>query len=33
MTTATTFAPTVAEATEAGFFPSRHEVEIVDTGN
>ena len=30
MTTATTFAPTVAEATEAGFFPSRHEVEIVD---
>lgn len=30
MTTATTFVPTVAEATDAGFFPSRHEVEIVD---
>ena len=30
MTTATTFVPTVAEATAAGFFPSRHEVEVVD---
>lgn len=30
MTTATTFVPTVAEATSAGFFPSRHEVEVVD---
>lgn len=30
MTTATTFVPTVAEATMAGFFPSRHEVEVVD---
>ncbi len=30
MTTATTFVPTVAEATDAGFFPSRREVEIVD---
>ena len=29
MTTATTFVPTVAEATAAGFFPSRHEVEVV----
>jgi dihydroorotate dehydrogenase electron transfer subunit len=29
MTTAT-FTPTVAEATRAGFFPSRHTVEIVD---
>ena len=30
MTTETTFVPTVAEATAAGFFPSRHEVEVVD---
>ena len=30
MTPATTFVPTVAEATKAGFFPIRHEVEIVD---
>ena len=30
MTAAATFMPTVTEAREAGFFPSRHTVEIVD---
>ena len=30
MTAAATFMPTVGQAREAGFFPSRHTVEIVD---
>lgn len=30
MTAAATFMPTVTEAREAGFFPSRHTVEVVD---
>ena len=30
MTAVATFMPTVGQAREAGFFPSRHTVEIVD---